>query len=128
MSRDRRRLIEYLGHMLDAVKQVDLYVACMDESEFLRNRLVQDAVIRNIEIVGEACRNIDRHYPEYVRANPDVPFAAAYEMRNVLAHGYFKVDLQAVWLTVKRDLPAIAAQITPLLAALRLQDGKEPTA
>ncbi|MFX5494462.1 HepT-like ribonuclease domain-containing protein, partial [Acinetobacter baumannii] len=55
-------------------------------------------------------------------------FAAAYEMRNVLAHGYFKVDLQAVWLTVKRDLPAIAAQITPLLAALRQQEGAEPTA
>ncbi len=51
MSRDRRRLIEYLGHMLEAVKQVDLYVAGMEESEFLRNRLVQDGVIRNIEIV-----------------------------------------------------------------------------
>ena len=65
---------------------------------------------------------------KYVRENPEVPFAAAYEMRNVLAHGYFKVDLQAVWLTVKRDLPAIAAQIAPLLAALRQQEGAEPTA
>ncbi|MCG5259510.1 DUF86 domain-containing protein [Cupriavidus gilardii] len=128
MSRDRRRLIDYLGHMLEAVQQAGSYVVGMDESEFLRNRLVQDAVIRNIEIVGEASRNIERHYPEYVRENPDVPFSAAYEMRNVLAHGYFKVDLQAVWLTVKRDLPAIAAQITPLLAALRQQEGAEPTA
>lgn len=64
MSRDRRRLIDYLGHMLEAVKQAGLYVVGMDESEFLGNRLVQDAVIRNIEIVGEASRNIERHYPD----------------------------------------------------------------
>lgn len=126
MSRDRRRLIEYLGHILEAVKRVESYVSGIDEPEFLRNRLVQDGVIRNIEIVGEASRNIERHFPEYVRANPGVPFAAAYEMRNALAHGYFKVDLQVVWLTVKRDLPAIAAQISPLLTALLEQDGAEP--
>lgn len=86
----------------------------LDEDAFLRDELVQDAVIRNIEVVGEASRNIDKHYPEFTEQHVDVPFSMAYEMRNALSHGYFRVDLELVWKTIERDLPAFEAMITRL--------------
>ena len=55
--------------------------------------MVQDAVIRNFGIIGEASRNIERSNPGFGAAHPELPLSFAYEMRNVLAHGYFKVDL-----------------------------------
>ena len=67
----------------------------MDELTFLVNKLVQDAVIRNFEVIGEASNNIERHYPEFVVEHPELPLASAYQMRNAVAHGYFKVDLKS---------------------------------
>jgi uncharacterized protein with HEPN domain len=66
---------------------------------------MQDAVIRNLEIIGEASRNIERKHPDFTAAHPELPLSFAYEMRNALAHGYFKVDLAIVWKTVETDLP-----------------------
>lgn len=71
-------------------------------------------MIRNFEIIGEASRNIERHYPVFAAEHPEVPLAFAYEMRNALAHGYFKVDLELVWKTIKRDLPMLAEQVRKL--------------
>lgn len=82
----------------------------MDEVGFLDNELVQDAVIRNIEIIGEASNNIDKHYQDFANAHPELPLAFAYEMRNAVAHGYFKVDLEVVWKTLKNDLPVLEQQ------------------
>ena len=90
----------------------------MPEGEFLANELVQDAVIRNPEIIGEASRNIERHAPDFISANPELPLQSAYEMRNVLAHAYFEVDLEIVWRTIRKDLPALSAQIDNALVAL----------
>ena len=67
----------------------------MDELTFLVNKLVQDAVIRNFEVIGEASNNIEKHYPEFVVEHPELPLASAYQMRNAVAHGYFKVDLKS---------------------------------
>ena len=67
----------------------------MNELTFLVNKLVQDAVIRNFEVIGEASNNIERHYPEFVVEHPELPLASAYQMRNAVAHGYFKVDLKS---------------------------------
>jgi uncharacterized protein with HEPN domain len=68
----------------------------MDELGFAQNQMVQDAVIRNFEIIGEASRNIERESPGFGAAHPELPLSFAYEMRNVLAHGYFKVDIGVV--------------------------------
>lgn len=87
----------------------------MDEATFLRNQLVHDAVIRNFEIIGEASRNIERRYPDFAAAHPEVPLAFAYEMRNALSHGYFAVDLEIVWKTIQLDLPDLATQVRGLL-------------
>jgi len=87
----------------------------MDEFTFSRDELIQDAVIRNLEIVGEACRNVERNYPDFAAAHPDLPLAFAYEMRNALAHGYFKIDLAIVWKTIATDLPDLYDQLRAIL-------------
>jgi uncharacterized protein with HEPN domain len=86
----------------------------MDEAIFLDSELVQDAVVRNFEIIGEASRNIELADPGFAKAHPEIPFAFAYEMRNALAHGYFQVDLEIVWKTIEVDLPELASQIRQL--------------
>ena len=78
----------------------------------------QDAVIRNFEIIGEASKNVERVAPEFVAAHPDLPLAFAYDMRNLLAHGYYKVDVAVVWKTIERDLPFLQQQVTMAMRKL----------
>lgn len=79
----------------------------MDEAAFLQSELVQDAVIRNLEVIGEASGNIERDHSDYAVAHPELPLSIAHEMRNALAHGYFNVDLEIVWKTIHNDLPIL---------------------
>lgn len=116
MSRDKQRLVDYLNHILEAIARIQRYTEDVTDWAFLQNELLQDAVIRNFEVIGEASRNVERHYPEFAAAHPEVPLAFAYEMRNALAHGYFKVDIEIVWKTIERDLPVLAKQIDELVA------------
>lgn len=118
MSCDPQRLPDYLGHILEAIARIQSYVQDVDEHGFLASKIVQDAVIRNLEVIGEASRNIERVHPEFAAAHPEIPLALANDMRNALAHGYFKVDLAIVWKTIQTNLPDLYAQITEVNAAL----------
>jgi uncharacterized protein with HEPN domain len=123
MSRDPQRLRDYLGHIAEAIGRIQRYTGSMDEAAFAANALVQDAVIRNLEIIGEASRNIERGFPEFAKSHPELPLAAANDMRNVLAHGYFRVDLQIVWRTIQIELPGLHARVTQLESALGSGEG-----
>ena len=112
MSPQALRLVDYLEHILEAINRINSYCAAIDEPAFLSNSLVQDAVIRNFEIIGEASRNAERVAPAFVAAHPELPLSFAYDMRNVLAHGYYKVDLAVVWKTIERDLPYLHEQVS----------------
>lgn len=114
MTRDKQRLADYLAHIIEAIERIDRYTEDMGEVAFLENEMVQDAVIRNFEIIGEASHNIERDYPDFVAAHPELPLVPAYEMRNAVAHGYFKVDLELVWKTIRRNLPALCQQVREL--------------
>lgn len=116
MSRDPQRLADYLAHIVQAIERIERYTDDLDEVAFLESELVQDAVIRNFEVIGEASRNIERHHPDFAAAHPELPLAVAYEMRNALAHGYFKVDLGIVWRTIKKDLPHLLQLVRSLAA------------
>lgn len=101
----------------------------VDEVGFLSSKIIQDAVIRNLEVIGEASRNIERVHPEFAAAHPELPLALANDMRNALAHGYFKVDLEIVWKTIQGNLPDLHAQITEVSATLSRNsdhEGMEP--
>lgn len=125
MSRDRQRLADYLTHILEAVERVGHYTGDLDEAGFLDNRMAQDAVIRNLEIIGEASNNIEKHYPEFAAAHPELPLASAYQMRNAVAHGYFRVDLEIVWKTIQHDLPGLYRRVREIVENL-LRDDNNP--
>jgi len=110
-----RRVPEYLQHMLDAIDRATTYVAGMDLGAFKRDTRTQDAVIRSIEIVGEAANKTRLADPEFAARFPDVPWDVIYGMRNRIVHDYFEVDLEIVWHTVQQDLPALRRQIAELL-------------
>jgi uncharacterized protein with HEPN domain len=115
--REESRLLDYLEHILQAIGRIQDYTEDLDEVAFLKEEMTQDAVIRNLEVIGEASRNIERHFPEFSKIHPELPLASAYEMRNALAHGYFSVDLSIVWNTIENDLPNLQAQAQTLLSA-----------
>ena len=119
MTRDQQRLGDYLAHILEAIERIGRYTAGMDEASFLADPLVQDAVVRNFEVIGEASNNIEKHHPEFAAAHPELPLSFAYQMRNAVAHGYFKVDFEIVWKTIHRDLPGLRSQIQDALSVLR---------
>lgn len=119
MSRDPQRLRDYLAHIAEAIERIQRYTVDMDAHEFRNSQIVQDAVIRNLEVIGEASRNIERDHQEFARAHPELPLSVAYDMRNSLAHGYFQIDLDIVWRTILSDLPHLLA----LVRTLRLELG-----
>ena len=114
MSQEQR-LADYLAHILEAIERIDTYVSDLDELAFLKSHLVQDAVIRNFEIIGEACNNIEKRYSNFAAEHPELPLSSAYQMRNALAHGYFKVDFEVLWKTIHNDLPLLYDQIKAAL-------------
>ena len=116
MTDKTERVADYLQHVLDAIDRIGRYTAALDLAGFLADERTQDAVIRNLEVIGEACRNVEREAPEFAAAHPGLPLAAAYEMRNALAHGYFKVDLQIVWNTLTGDLPGLRTRVVEALS------------
>ena len=118
MSAATPRLPDYLQHIIEAIERIRRYTEDMDELGFAQHQMVQDAVIRNFEIIVEASRNIERSNPGFVAAHPELPPSFAYEMRNVLVHGYFKVDLGVVWKTIEQDLPGLLQQIRAVAANL----------
>jgi uncharacterized protein with HEPN domain len=115
------RVPDYLGHILKAIERIDRYTADMDEVGFLNSELVQDAVIRNIEIIGEASNNIQNGAPEFAALHDDIPWQVMYTMRNRVSHGYDKVDLEIVWKTIQGDLPGLFSQVQLVLADLPRQ-------
>lgn len=110
------RVADYLQHILEAIAHIQDYTDGMTVNDFMADRKTSDAVIRNLEVIGEACNNITKNHPDFAAQNASVPWGFAYEMRNALAHGYFTVDLAIVWQTIQNDLPALKAQVSALRA------------
>ena len=110
------RVEDYLEHIAQAIQRATEYVERLGSaSAFRQSRRDQDAVIRNIEIIGEAARQIQRQAPEFVTEHPELPWTEMRSMRNKMIHGYFDVDVNVVWRTVKDDLPLLKQQIDHLL-------------
>lgn len=112
------RVPDYLNHILRAIERIDRYTADMDEVAFLNSELVQDAVIRNIEIIGEASNNIQSGAPGFAALHDDIPWQVMYTMRNRVSHGYDKVDLEIVWKTIQGDLPRLYQQVQAVVEDL----------
>ena len=129
MTRDQQRLADYLAHLTEAIERIDRYTGDMEELAFLSNQLVQDAVIRNLGIIGEARNNIENHHPEFAASHPELRLSFAHQMRHAVARGDFKVDFEIVWKTIHLDLPGLHAQIQEAQLTIRNPDieGMEPS-
>ena len=122
--RDALDLRDYLEHMLQASDRVQRYLHGMDRADFLADELRQDAVLRNFEVLGEAAWNVHRHFPDVVAAHPGIQWKAMYGMRNVLAHRYFRVDLDAVWAAAESALPGVQERLAALLDEMEDPDAR----
>ena len=102
----------YLNHILDAIDQIESYTADLNYEAFSQDRLIQDGVIRRLEIIGEACRKLST---ELRTQNADLPWKQIMGLRNRLIHAYFDVNLGIIWDVVQADIPPLKAQIRTLL-------------
>jgi uncharacterized protein with HEPN domain len=118
ISKTDLRAHDYLEHMLQACDRVIEYTSGMMKGDFLANRLVQDAVLRNIEILGEATNNLLECSPKIETAYPEIPWIDIYGMRNRIAHGYFFINFEIVWTVVEVRIPELRPQIAKVLKSM----------
>ena len=119
MNKREFRAKDYLLHMLEAADRVLEYTAGVSRAEFFANQMLQDAVVRNIEIIGEAANNLLQTGPEFATKYPSIPFAQIYGMTNRVAHGYFAVSAAMIWDSVEVDIPELRQQIVKVLEELQ---------
>lgn len=107
MSRDTA----YLSHIMDAIAKIETYVA-VGYDEFMGESHWQDSVIRQLEIIGEATKQLS----DNIRAkHPEIPWRKMAGLRDVLIHNYMGVDLSTVWELTQKDLPKVKKLISKLI-------------
>ena len=102
----------YLQDILGSIDLIEVYTRNLTRSGFLASQEKQDAVIRRLEIIGEATRHLPA---ETTAAHPEIPWARIIAMRNRLIHAYGRVDLELTWAVVERELPKLKRQVRTLL-------------
>lgn len=114
------RQADYLDHIVQAIDEIVEWTTGMDYTAFVENRIVRAAVVRNLEIVGEACAQLLTRFPEFAEQHTDMPLRQARGMRNRIIHGYFDVRWDQVWSTVMNDLVFLRGQAGGLRRELDL--------
>jgi uncharacterized protein with HEPN domain len=102
----------YLLDMLLATRKVQQFTQGVTWNQFQDDEMLQNAVMRLIQIVGEAARKVS---PEFKQAHPEIPWQGIIGMRNRLVHDYFRIESSRVWEVIEKDLPALIPLIEPLI-------------
>jgi uncharacterized protein with HEPN domain len=118
------RAEDYLEHIVEAIDRVTEYLRDIhDFGGFQRDARTQDAVVRNLMIVGEAANQLGALSPGFVASHPELPWFEMRGMRNKIVHGYFDVDWSVVWDTANNDLPGLKRSVETLLRGLEDREG-----
>jgi len=108
----KRKSDVYLQDILESIIQIEEYLDNTNENEFYRNPEKQDAVLRRLEIIGEAVK----HISEEIRDKyDDIPWRKIAGMRDIIIHEYFGITLSMVWVVAKRDLPKLGSRIEEII-------------
>ncbi|MEK7544306.1 MAG: HepT-like ribonuclease domain-containing protein [Patescibacteria group bacterium] len=116
---DRKIDTPYLLHIRDAIALIQEWSAGKTIEDFTQDEKLQSAIIRQLEIIGEAARNVS---DERKIATPEIPWRPITNTRNTLIHGYFTVDEKKVWDMVQIDIPVLQKHIDALLEKLESED------
>ena len=119
MSERKRDYLLFLEDVLNAIEKIERYTKGLTFEDLRKNDMATDAILRNFEIIGEAAKNV----PERVRRKyPFVEWKEAIGFRrNVLIHDYFGIDLEAVWDTVRKNIPSLKRNILKVLRTERAE-------
>ena len=96
--------LAYIDHILDCIRKIQRFSKGLDLKKFSEDELVQDAIIRNIEVIGEASKKISA---DTKMTFNQIPWKEISGMRDKLIHDYLGVDTQVVWITIKKDIPEL---------------------
>ena len=112
MSKDKRDYILFLEDILNSIEKLEKYTKDLDFKAFSKNEMVIDAVTRNLEVMGEAVKNVPL---DVQKKYPEVEWKEAKGFRNILIHDYFGIDLESVWDTINDDIPLLKKHISKVL-------------
>lgn len=110
MMQDRDKL--YLTHILESANLVERFLSGITKQKFLKSDMRQSAVIRQLEIIGEAAARVSRRRKEKMK---EIPWREAISMRNFVIHDYFRVDNEKVWNTAKKDVPKLKRRLEKVI-------------
>lgn len=106
----------FIDHILSSIELIELYVANQTKETFLNSPQLQDSIVRRLEILGEAVKNIP---DEFKDQHPHIPWKKIAGMRDMLIHQYFGIDFGLTWKVVKKDIPEIKKMLISIRGRLK---------
>src|SRR3989338_5859191 len=99
----------YRRHILEAIAKIERYIKNLSFAEFLPDELIQDGVVRELEIIGEASKNLSDNFKQQ---HPELPWTKISGTRDKLIHEYFGIDVEIVWRTISEDLKLLKIELS----------------